>query len=194
MTDEISVEPFLFRLSVEQTPSPNDPEGAADLYKAIGIMVVAWGRLEGHFVAALLTMMAISGDELGHQLPMNWRARGTMWRKAFETLPYLTAFKPSGLQFLTQVETVALQRHAIVHALWEKFSDSNPVTIGTVIIRHRNKTPDGLEISRAAITSEMVTEIARKANDLNLLLTPLSQFLAMHRSATSPPPADIRII
>jgi hypothetical protein len=104
MADERLAEPFLFRLTVEHTPSPNDPEGADDLYRAIGIMVVAWGRLEGHFVASLLTMMAISGDRLGHQLPMNWKARSAMWRKAFETLPYLAAFKQSGLQFLTQVD------------------------------------------------------------------------------------------
>ena len=36
----------LLRITIEHTPSPTDPEGADEIYKALGIMIVAWGRLE----------------------------------------------------------------------------------------------------------------------------------------------------
>ena len=194
MTDDDPAGPFLFRLHIEHTPSPNDPKEADEFYRAIGLMVWAGGRREGQFGTARLTMMAISSDALGHQLPMNCKARTILWRKAFETLPYLSQFKESGLKLLSEVEDVALDRHAIVHGLWERFNRTDPLTIGAVIIRHKNKTADGLDIRRATVTTELITEIARKANDLNLSLMPLRQFLAKHRNATKPPPENIRTV
>ncbi len=194
MADEPPAKPFLFRLTVEHTPSPNDPKEADEFYKAIGIMIVAWGRLEGHFVASLLTMMTIAPSELGVKLPMDWKARAAMWRKTFDVVPDLSMFKASALHFLEKMESVALDRHSIVHALWEQFSDTTPRSIGAVLIRGKNKTTDGLDIKRGQITVENIIEVGERANELNQRLMPLSQFLAGYRNAQKPPPANIRII
>jgi hypothetical protein len=194
MSDEIPAEPFLFRLTVEHTPSPDDPKGADEFYRAIGIMIVAWGRLEGHFVATLLTMMTIAPSAFGTKLPMDWKARAAMWRKTFDIVPDLSMFKMSALHFLEKMESVALDRHAIVHSLWEKFSDTAPLSIGAVLIRAKNKTLDGLDIKRGQISVEDVIEVAQRTNELNLRLMPMSQFLVGYRNAQKPPPANIRII
>jgi hypothetical protein len=45
--------PWLFRIQLEHTPSLNDPKGSRDFYEALGVLVVAWGRLEGHFLACV---------------------------------------------------------------------------------------------------------------------------------------------
>lgn len=194
MVDEPPAEPFLFRLTVEHTPSPDDPKGADEFYKALGIMIVAWGRLEGHFVASLLTMMTIAPSELGAKLPMDGKARAAMWSKFFDAAPDLSMFQASALHFLEKMKSVALDRNAIVHSLWEKFSDTTPLSIGAVLIRAKNKSPDGLDFRRGQITIENVIEVGERANELNLKLMPLSQFLTGYRNVQKPPPANIRII
>jgi len=194
MTAESPAEPFLFRLKVEHTPSPNDPAGADEFYRALGIMVVAWGRLEGHFVTTLLLMMTVAGADLGEKLPMDWKSRSAMWRKAFDAIPDLSMFKVSALKFIEKMEALALDRHAIVHSLWEGFNNVEPLSIGAVLIRAKNKTQDGLDIRRAQVTVENIVEAGKRANELNLRLMPLSQFLTGCRNARNPPSANIGVV
>ena len=196
MTDAIPLGPFLLRINIEHTPSPRDPKGADEYYKALGILLVAWGRLEGHFVACLLTLLAMpEGKTLGEKnLPMKWDSRAAMWGKAFDTLPILQQFKEAASVLLKEIQEVALDRHAIVHALWEPFNPDDPPTIGIVSIKRKKGTTNGLDIQRASISRDMIKEIGEKANRLNLALIPLSQFLTRYRTAQKPPPADIRTI
>jgi hypothetical protein len=195
MVDADKPKPGMLRITIEHTPSPTDPEGADEFYKALGILIVAWGRLEGHFVACLLMLLNLpGGEELSERLPMQLDERATVWRKAFETMAPLQPFKENALKLLAEIKDVASDRHIIVHALWEKFEPTEPLSIGTLTIKHKNKTKNGLETRRNTITIAMLKEVGEKANRLNLTLTPLSQFLTWYRSELNPPPADIRII
>ena len=185
----------MLKITIEHTPSPSDPEGADEFYTALGILIVAWGRLEGHFVVCLLMLLNLPGGKaLGDQLPMQFDRRATVWRKAFETMPALQAFRDVALDFLAEIKDVASDRNTVVHALWEPFAPNEPLTIDIVTIRHKNKTKDGLDVRRHTVTTAMLKEIGEKANRLNLTLTRLSQFLTRYRSSQNPPPSDIRKI
>lgn len=185
----------MLRVTIHPTPSPDDPEGADEFYKALGILIVVWGRLEAHFVMCLLTLMNLpGGKEISERLPMQLEERSTLWRKAFETMEPLQSFKENALRLLEEIRDVASDRNAIAHAMWEQFEPGEPLTIGTLTIKHKNKTKNGLETRRNRITTAMVEEVAEKANHLNLAMIPLSQFLTWFRSELNPPPADIRIV
>jgi hypothetical protein len=187
--------PGMLRITIEHTPSPTDPEGADDFYKALGIMIVAWGRLEGQFVLCLLMLLNLpGGNELGDQLPMPFDRRATLWRKAFETMVPLQPFREIALELLAEIKDVAHDRHTVVHALWEPFAPTEPPSIGIVTIKPRNKTKNGIDIRRDTATTAMLREIGEKADRLNLALAPLSQFLTWYRSSQNPPPADIRTV
>jgi hypothetical protein len=195
MTDPDPPKPGMLRICVEHTPSPFDPKGADEYYKEIGLLVVAWGRLEGHFVACLLTLLAMDeGHELGEQLPMDWKRRATMWRKAFETFTVLRPFKEAAMQLVTQIDDAALDRHAVVHSLWERFRPEEQPTIDCVTIKAKNKTRNGLEVRRFPITLSSLQEARKTINNLNMALLPLSNFITRYRIAQKPPPSDIRTV
>jgi hypothetical protein len=195
MVDPDMPEPGMFRLTLQNTPSPTDPEGADELYKALGIMIVAWGRLEGQFVLCLLMLLNLpGGTKLGHQLPMAFDNRSTMWRKAFDTMVALKPFKGIALALLDEIKEVAQDRHLIVHALWEGFDAANPPSISILNIKPKNKTKNGLETRRNSVTTAKLGEVAEKLNRLNRTLAPITQFLTWYRSSQNPPPADIRIV
>jgi hypothetical protein len=178
MVDPDTPQAGMLRITIEQTPSPNDPEGTDEFYKALGILVVAWGRLEGHFVACLLMLLNLpGGKELSERLPMQFDERAKVWRQAFETMTPLQSFKDGALLALAEIKGVATDRNAVVHALWEKFDPREPLSIGILTIKHKNKTKNGLETRRRTVTTAMLKEVGEKANRLNLALTPLSQFL-----------------
>src|SRR5258708_38109786 len=105
-------EEFLLKLNIHTTPSPADPAGADELYKAFGIMMIAWGRLENHFTTSLLTLIAMRYPRLGEQLPMRWADRAKLWKKAFADLPLLVSLKPKALELISDMEEIAKDRHA----------------------------------------------------------------------------------
>jgi len=195
MIDPDPPKPGMLRICVEHTPSPFDPKGADEYYKEVGLLVVAWGRLEGHFVVCLLTLLTMTeGHDLGEQLPMDWKKRAAIWRKAFETFTVLRPFKEAALELVTRIEAVALERHAVVHSLWERFRPEEPPTIDCVMIKAKNKTKNTLEIGRFPVTQSSLKEAREKINKLNMDLLPLSNFLTRYRIVQKPPPSDIRTI
>jgi len=194
MTDPDPPKPGMLRICVERTPSPNDPKGADEFYKAIGLLIVAWGRLEGHFVMCLLMLLASSEGRLGKRLPMTWKERGTVWRKGFESIAALRPFKDAALKLLAEIEDVAQDRHAVAHALWERFRPEDHPTIDAVMIKAKPKTKDGLDVRRFPVKLSALKEVGERINKLNMALLPLSTFLTRYRSSLKPPPADIRII
>lgn len=195
MADLEPPKPFLLRVNVEPTPSSRDPSSVDDFYKALGILVIAWGRLEGHFVACLLTLIAISNEQsLGVNVPLQWDERARIWRKAFDTFLPLQHMKVSALQFLTELEDVARDRHAIVHALWEPFDPVEPPSVGIISIRKKQGVANGLDIKRATITLDTLREIGEKMSRLNVDLVRYSQLITEWRRQQTPPPADILIV
>jgi hypothetical protein len=60
-----SPKPGLLRIYPQVTPSPNDPAGADKFYQAFGVAIVAWGRLEGLFVACLMVIQIANDKRIG---------------------------------------------------------------------------------------------------------------------------------
>jgi hypothetical protein len=120
---EETPKPWLFRLQLEHTPSPNDPEGAAEFYQAIGTMIVAFGRLEMHFLACVLSILATEPtSELSQKLPMAWNERERIWTDAFRLAPALRTHETAALSFLEELKVVADDRNILVHGMWEPVS------------------------------------------------------------------------
>jgi hypothetical protein len=77
--------PSLLRTYVEPAPTPTDPPGSGEFYAALGIAIVAWGRLEGHFTLTIVTILNIASHKrIGKKLPMKWERLVEVWRTAFE--------------------------------------------------------------------------------------------------------------
>jgi hypothetical protein len=185
----------MLQITIEHTPSPRDPKGADEFYRALGIFIVAWGRLEGQFVVCLLSLLNLSGAQglgLGTKLPMSFDDRATVWRKAFEGIPLLLPLKGAAMIFLQELKDLAEDRHTVVHALWEPFAPNEPPSIDIVTIKHKNKTKDGLETNRHTVTTAKLTGIAQKADSLNIAMAPISQLVTNLRAAQNPLPENIR--
>jgi hypothetical protein len=89
-----SPKPGLLRIHPHVTPSPNDPPGADKLYRAFGMAIIAWGRLEGLFVACLMMVIQIANDKrIRTKLPMKWERQAIIWEDAFERIPSLKSLK-----------------------------------------------------------------------------------------------------
>jgi hypothetical protein len=48
--------PVSLRIAAHHTPHHTDPADAHEFYAALGMLTVAWGRLEGHVIGNLLTL------------------------------------------------------------------------------------------------------------------------------------------
>jgi hypothetical protein len=183
--------PLLFSLYLEHTPSPNDPVGASEFYQALGILVMAFGRLESHFLTCILHILqtpATSG--LSTKLPQAWSEHAKIWKAAFRTSPALNLHKKDALNFLTEMQDVADYRNRIIHGLWEGFNIGLPLSAMNVSIKHKKGTTDGIELRRTIIALDQVIAVARKASRLNIELISLSSILEAERGR---PPSDIHI-
>jgi hypothetical protein len=174
--------PWLFRLTLERTPSPYDPKGAGEFYQALGTMMVAWGRLEGHFLTCIITILATEATKsLSRKIPMTWQERARIWKDAFRLSPALKPHEPTALAFLEEIQDVAQDRHAIAHSLWERFNPGPPLSAGIILINHKKGTPDGIDFQRATITTDELNQIAQKASRLNIELQVFSAILIAER-------------
>ncbi|MGY3506330.1 hypothetical protein [Bradyrhizobium sp. USDA 4471] len=193
MSIEEPAEPFLLRLSHFDTPSPTDPTVADEFYRQLGILMVAWGRLEAHFVVCLLMLAAIDPD-LGPGLPMQWRERKSLWLKAFAKLSWLNHWREGATIFASQMEELSLERNIVAHAVWENFDAESPHAMNALTIKAKNKTKDGLEVKRGKVTAATLMEASRTANRLNRALLNISAVINAHRNATGARPDSFRVI
>jgi hypothetical protein len=88
----------LVRITAHNTPHHTDPAGAREFYAALGMLSVAWGRLEGHLAGNLLTMMNLLTPPID-RLPFRWDERRRMWTQGF-SLPVLQSHKDRAVKFL----------------------------------------------------------------------------------------------
>ncbi len=184
-----SITPSLLRTYVEPAPSPSDPPGSGDFYAAIGIALVAWGRLEGHFTLLIITILNIASHRrIGKRLPMRWERLVEVWRTAFETVPALTASRPMAERFITQLDELAQLRNRLIHGYWELFDPGPPIRIELTSVRAHTGTEDGMLFTRGAITLNWLQQFATQANQLNLALLALGQPIMALRAAPPKPP------
>ncbi len=188
MTDQ----QFVIRVYTEMTPSPTDPANAGEFYKALGTAIVAFGRLEGHFAALLLTVLNVATDpRIGRKFPMAPMERGRIWRLAFKTTNGLQPQAEAAEAFISGMENLAEHRNNIDHGLWEFFRPEPPLSIDLVTMRSQPKTPDGLLYGRGFIDVGWRHGFIIEANRLNLSLLPLGDAL---ESIRGPIPANTTIL
>jgi hypothetical protein len=193
MAEPPDIKPTLFRLALHHTPSPADPEGAAEFYQAIGTLIVAWGRLETHFLTCIIAILQIpSLKGLSRKLPNAWDERAKIWKDAFRISTDLKPYEATAMQFLEEMQNVADLRNIIVHGLWEEFSAGPPVSAQVIRIKRRKDVPGGVEFFRSVpLTQDLVRSATQKASDLNIWLQTLSSILIALRG---PPPPNVHII
>ena len=178
--------PWVFRIQLEHTPSLNDPKGSQDFYEALGVLVVAWGRLEGHFLACVLALLATPAPQaLGKKIPMAWDERKRIWSEAFGLSSSLQPYKAEADTFLLELEQVQDDRNMLIHGLWEPFRYTDPVSADLIVLRHERGTSNGVSHWRGTISTMHILDVAREADRLNIALQRLSCILTAERG--SPP-------
>jgi hypothetical protein len=170
--------PDLHQIHLTTTPSPDDPPNANEFYLALGVATVAWGRLEGHFVACLMMAMQIAKDKrLGMKLPTRWKKRAKVWKDAFELIPSLKPRQKNAIALLDGINDLAEDHNLVAHAQWDSFLPQTQLTIKIVGIKANTRKPDSGEFRRTTISMEELAEFTGRANSLNLRLSPIRQFL-----------------
>jgi hypothetical protein len=171
MTEPIT--PYLLTTFVEPAPSRSDPPGAPDLYRSLGVAVVAWGRLEGQFTLITIALLNL-GPRKPKKFPMKWEGQVEVWREALAAVPGLAATRDPAEQFLSKMGALAEVRHLIVHSNWGLFRKELPAAIDAIKVRAPPKTKDGLLHYRTIFTAANLGEFSERANRLNLELMKIS--------------------
>src|SRR5438309_1249006 len=111
-------QPTLLRIAAHATPHQLDPPNADEFYAMLGKFTVAWSRFEGHFSGVLLQILAMpEAALLAQALPLSWKRRAKVWRRAFNTIPLLYPMQCSALGFIQMVMDEVQSRHIGVHAI-----------------------------------------------------------------------------
>jgi hypothetical protein len=182
---------WLFRLQLEHTPSPSDPKGSDEFYQNLGTLVVAFGRLENHYLACIMAILATAATkELSKKLPMSWEERGEIWRDAFANSAALKTHQAAAMEFFADFKETTKDRNKLIHGLWERFIPGSPVTAGLTVIRRKKGTRDGVYRWHGTVSTEQIKQVAREADQLNIKLQNLSAILIAERGQ---PPLDVRI-
>ena len=179
----------MLTVQIEDTPSPTDPPNADEFYRALGVALIASGRLEGLVNLCLINMMALAGGRLGYVLPIAWKRRADLWREALKAVPALTVAEPY-FPDIAEVMDAVESRNSIVHAMWERFISADPLAISALRIKHKKGTLDEIETARIPITVDALNRVAAQANHLNRRLLSMARFL----SALRRPPPDTRTL
>ena len=188
MTELIT--PYLLTTFVEPAPSPSDPPHALELYRALGVAVVAWGRLEGHFTLITITLLNL-GSRKQKKFPMKWEGQVAVWREGLSAVPQLAGLRGPAEQFLSKMGVLAEARHAIVHSNWGLFRRGSPAAIDVMKVRAQPKTEDGLLDGRTFFTAAYLGEFSEGANQLNRELMKISVPIVALRG--TPPSAARRL-
>jgi hypothetical protein len=119
----------LLRITAHSTPYHTDPVSGGSFYAALGKLSVAWGRLEGHVIGNLLTIMNLLGVTAEARLPFRWDDRLDLWKKGFSSVPSLQPHKKRAVEFLKSIHEAAEDRNYAAHAVWGEFvSDASEPT------------------------------------------------------------------
>src|SRR6266849_16213 len=113
--------PVLLRITAHNTPHYTDPSDANEFYAALGMLTVAWGRLEGHVIGNLLTIMNLPELAPSRSLPFVWKARLDLWTKGFSLVSALQPHKDRAVAFMQSIIEEAEDRNFASHAVWDEF-------------------------------------------------------------------------
>jgi hypothetical protein len=180
--------PHLLTTFVEPAPSPSDPPDAPDFYRALGVAIVAWGRLEGHFTLTTITLLNL-GPRKRKKFPMKWEGQVEVWREALSAAPDLAGLIGPAEQFLSRMSVLANARHVIAHGNWGLFRRESPAAIDVMKVRAQPGTEDGLLHGRTFFTAAYLSAFSEEANQMNLELMKMSVPIEALRGT---PPSTVR--
>jgi hypothetical protein len=176
--------PIGFKVPVGITPSSSDPPDADQFYHALGMAMVAWGRLEGHFITGLVLIISIEGHDFSdRRLPIKWEQQEKAWAHAFDSLEALKSLIASSNEFLKEMDDLAKDRNAFVHALWGRFL-TEPVRMDYRSLRPASGAMVGLRFGE--VSTDYLIGFVKRASELNMKLLLLTQALAAMRGAAPP--------
>jgi hypothetical protein len=181
--------PIGFEVPIDVTPSTSDPPDADQFYHALGMAMVAWGRLEGHLATGLLMIISIDGHDFSNgRFPMKWEQQQKVWEHAFGRIDALMPMDVASNEFLKEMDDLARDRNAFVHALWGRFL-IGPVRMDYRSLRATSRTMVGLRFGE--VSTDYLVSFVKRASELNMKLLPLTQALAELRGP--PPKGSVRI-
>ena len=184
-----SQQPVLLRVSAHNTPHHTDPANANEFYASLGMLTVACGRLEGHVIGNLLTIMSLPEVTTpSGPLPLVWERRLDLWTRGFSLVPALQPHKDRAVLFMKSVIDEVVDRNFVSHAVWDEFvPGSIEPTIDARAIRPRKGAPNVVDIVDQRVTLSMLKSALVVANRLNLEMTEFTRLLSFLR----PPPSAI---
>jgi hypothetical protein len=178
----------LLRITAHNTPNYSDPPDAHRFYAALGMLSVAWGRLEGQAIGNVLTIINLLGR--GHEKIMlfPWDQRIELWNEGFSSLPALKAHETHAVAFMQSIKDAAADRNFAAHAIWGEFDPHAPEpTLTARSIKTRPGTLGMIDVDDRRITLAMVNAALAECNRLNLEMTDFTKLITPLR----PPPAYI---
>lgn len=149
---------------------------------------VAWGRLEGHVIGNLLTIMNLLGTTTPLiPLPFRWEDRLKLWKRGFSSVPSLQSHEESAVVLMKSIIEAAADRNFAAHAVWEEFvSNAGEPTMTARAIRAKKGSPKNIEVDDRQITLSMLKNSLAECNRLNHEMTAFTKVL----NSLRPPPAD----
>jgi hypothetical protein len=138
---------------------------------------VAWGRLEGQFLACLMVVIQIANDKhIGTKLPMKIKPQADLWKDAFDRIPSIKPFKRAAVTFFAEFDDLSDDRNLMVHAFWEAFTPNSPLAIK--ILKIKAVSGALVETRRTSISINELGKFTAKANSLILDLTKILDALS----------------
>jgi hypothetical protein len=184
--------PTLLRITAHATPHKSDPPNAQEFYAALGKLIIAWGRLEGHFIGALLMILALpEASSFAEPLPLAWKRRKELWERAFDKIPALKAQQARANDFMGRLIDEVESRNFAAHAIWDEFklSAKEPTIPGRTTKPQRGR-PNTIKVMDVDVSLSKLKQALALANQLNFELLELTTLLHSLR----PPPSNIRIL
>jgi hypothetical protein len=170
------------RITAHNTPSHTDPADASQFYAALGMLSVAWGRLEGHLTGNLLTITNLLKVP-PERLPFRWDERMKLWSEGF-SLPALQAYKDRAVSYMKSVIAAAEDRNFAAHAIWDSFvQHASEPTMTARSIKAKAGYPNTINVDDRRITLSMVKEALEECNRLNREMGQFTELIL------APPPA-----
>jgi hypothetical protein len=168
----------------DAVPSPLDPPNARKFYQALGMAIIAWGRLEGNLNALFVSVLNITTNPEVNKFYLKRDRLAEAWNLAFETTPSLMEQKDLARSIVEDMEFLSAHRDQYIHGLWQHFVSATPPTMRTAKLKPRSQTPKGLLLSESDVSLDNIQAFIDQMNRLNISLKSLAEFLLPLRGAT----------
>jgi hypothetical protein len=180
-------QPIFIQITAHETPCLTDPPNADEFYAALGMLAMAWGRLEGHVIGNLLDITNFNEMQPKPRLPKVWEKRQDLWTRAFTEVEALRPHRERALALMGRiVEAADGDRNFTAHAIWGEFvKDAPELTIPARIVHPKRGSPNTISVTNPPepITLSRLREALARANQLNI---EMGEFTGILRSFQPP--------